>query len=107
MKALVQALEQARRARGWTVSELARRAGISRNVAYKVLRGESETSWDNLQAMSDAQGVSMFALMDTTEDQFNKDREALRKLLEKMDAGEWDGERVIVLDKLKEDEEAE
>lgn len=90
-KPLVRILEEALGERGWDKKELAARAGISKNIVYNVLRERTSTTIENYMAMFDALGVSMFDAIGRTKEQFERDRETLRTILDEMDKGRFEG----------------
>ncbi|GKX57079.1 LacI family transcriptional regulator [Leminorella grimontii] len=52
-----------REARGWSLAELAQRAGVSRAMVYKIERGESSPTATLLGRLSGAFGISMSTLI--------------------------------------------
>ena len=61
-----------RESRGWSLSELAERAGASRAMIHKIERGESSPTASMLGRLSGAFGISMSALIARAEMQEGK-----------------------------------
>lgn len=57
-----------REERGWTPPELARRAAVGRATVFRVEAGEREPSVGTLEALADALGVSVLALLKDPKD---------------------------------------
>lgn len=61
-RVLAKRVRDLRRVRGWTQSELARRAGLSRNVVHTTENAHSYPTGDNLARLAQALGVAVEAL---------------------------------------------
>lgn len=61
-----------RESRGWSLSELAERAGISRAMIHKIERGDSSPTATLLARLSGAFGISMSTLIARAEMQEGK-----------------------------------
>ena len=61
-----------RESRGWSLTELAERAGVSRAMIHKIERGESSPTATLLGRLSVAFGISMSTLMERAEMQEGK-----------------------------------
>ena len=61
-----------RESRGWSLTELAERAGVSRAMIHKIERGESSPTATLLGRLSGAFGISMSMLMARAEMQEGK-----------------------------------
>lgn len=50
-------IRELRKARGWSLSDLAERAGISRSYLFRIERGKSSPTYTKIQALAEALGV--------------------------------------------------
>ena len=66
LKPLGDRIRELRRRRGWSQSELARKAGISKTRVWTLEQGQLPPSFPTLRGLAQAFGLSVSELMDTS-----------------------------------------